>query len=129
MREIKINKTKTKIKVSDLFCVSEALDKLIVQQLEYNVNIAHKIYRMICHINDTLSYVLSRLHLVLGEDVKLNNLPPEKKVLYDAIMNSEIEIEDLPELTMEDVVDSVGAKLTVMDIAALDTVLKKVENN
>ena len=84
---------------------------------------------MIYKVNDALSYILSRLHLVLGDNVKLNNLPPEKNEIYDAIMDSEIEIEGLPELTMEDVVDSVGAKLTVMDIAALDTVLKKVENN
>lgn len=122
-------KNKIKITVSDLFCVSEALDKLIAQQLEYNVNIAYKIYCMIYRINDATTYILSRLRLVLGDDVKLNSLPPEKQELYNAIMNSEIEIDGLPELTMDDVVDSVGAKLTVSDIAVLDSVFKKVEND
>lgn len=122
-------KNKIKITVSDLFCVSEALDKLIAQQLEYNVNVAYKIYSMICRINDATTYILSRLRLVLGDEVRLNKLPPEKQELYNAIMNSEIEVDGLPELTMDDVVDSVGAKLTVADIAVLDSVLKKVEND
>lgn len=118
-----------KLRVYEIFNISEVLDKLIAQQLEYNVNIAYKIYQISLKLNAAQSYVLSRLHMVLGDDANLTELHPQQKILYDAIMNSEIEVEGLPELTMDDVVDSVNAKLSVSDIATLQTILKKVEND
>ena len=118
-----------KLKVYEIFNISEVLDKLIAQQLEYNVNIAYKIYQISLKLNEAQSYVLSRLHMVLGDDANLTELNPQQKILYDAVIQSEVDIEDLPELTMGDVVDSVNAKLSVSDIATRQTILKKVEND
>lgn len=118
-----------RLKVYEIFNISEVLDKLIAQQLEYNVNIAYKIYQISQKLNEVQSYILSRLHMVLGDDANLTELQPQQKILYDAVIQSEVDIEDLPELTIEQVVDSVNAKLSVSDIAILQTILKKVEND
>ena len=118
-----------RLKVYEIFNISEVLDKLIAQQLEYNVNIAYKIYQISQKLNEVQYYILSRLHMVLGDDANLTELQPQQKILYDAVIQSEVDIEDLPELTIEQVVDSVNAKLSVSDIATLQTILKKVEND
>lgn len=116
-----------KTKTYNLFVISEVVDKLVAQQLEYSVGVAYKIYLLSNKLNDTQKYVLSRLHAVFGDDFRIDNLTPQQEEIYGAVMDSDIELVDLPDLTIEEVISSADVKLSVSDMAILQIVLKKVE--
>lgn len=118
---------KITVKVHELYRISDSLNKLISQDVEYPVRIAYKLYRMNEDINERTRYVYERLASVIdSENMTNNSLTEHERAVYDATMNSDIEL--MPFDFEEKLIFSNDkVKLTVEDVTLIKCLFKSDE--
>lgn len=113
------------LKVSELFEINEALSKLLSQDKEYPINIGYDIYRVKKNLDDIESYVVNRLCMVLdNERMSKNELTNEEMLVYDTVMNSDVEIETF-KIEKEKLFDNNNVKLTVKEVGLIDRLFEQ----
>lgn len=93
---------------------NRSLDVLISQQGLYNINIAYKLYKVKKELDDIENYAFERLSSICP-NIDLNNLSDNELLIYNNIINSQIEL-NIPILTEDELLSSDEIKLSVEDI-------------
>lgn len=118
---------KITVKVYELYRISDSLNKLLSQDIEYPVKIAYKLYKMNEDINDRTRYVYERLSNIIDSDnMSKNCLSESERIVYDATMNSEIELTPF-DFDEKLIFNNDKVKLTVEDVSLLKCLFKTDE--
>lgn len=115
---------KITVKVHELYRISDSLNKLLSQDIEYPVRIAYKLYKMNEDINDRTRYVYERLaNFIDSGNMSKNSLTECEKVMYNATMNSDIELTPF-DFDEKVIFDNDKVKLSVEDVSLLKCLFK-----
>lgn len=111
------------VKLYEALAALPAIEKLVGQQVEYPVRIAYRIYKLREELSGIETFLFRRIEALFGGNVDFTCLTEKQREAYQAILNSDIDLDDC-DVDMDDIL--VGdATLTFDDIGVLDVLLKK----
>lgn len=86
--------TKKILTVNEILGLNDALEILFQEHIKYPINIGFKLYQLKKHLNDITEYTVNRI-VELLPDLKKDDceLSDNDKLVYQVILNSEIEID------------------------------------
>lgn len=118
------------LKVFEIFDINKAIENLIKQDLKYNVKVGYEIHKMKKQLDDIERYVVERLCMVIDNDrMRSNNLTNEERLLYNTVMESEMEITPF-NIERDDIFNNENVMLTVKEVADIDQLfIKKTDIN
>lgn len=111
------------VKLYKVLRLLPVIEKLLGQQIEYPVSTAYKIYKLYKEITDIENITFDRMRMLFGEDIDFTKLTESQKSVYQALLDSDMDIDDI-DISADDLVSG-NAKLTVNDIETIDFFLKK----
>lgn len=85
--------TKT-LTVDQILKLNDAVDELFNQHIKYQINVAYRLYQLKKELNEITNYIIERIVTVIPKINEENvELSEEENIIYQSILNSEIEID------------------------------------
>lgn len=107
------------LKIFQIIKANGALENLVNQEILYPINVAYRLHRQKEVLDNIESYVFNRINTVFnGEDISEAIKNENKALIYDTIMDSDIEVETFG-LSMDEIVYNNEVKTTINDINSL----------
>lgn len=114
-----------KVKACDIYAIDQSLYKLVEQQVKLPLNIGYAVYKMYKQVSDIAEYIAERLSFVIDEQrMKLNQLSEEETAIYNAVMESEIDISPF-EISREELFGNKEVELNLSEIANIDELFRE----
>lgn len=110
-------------KVYQIIKANIVFDKLIKQQIGFEINVAYRIYKLKKELDEIEEFVMDRLTMLLGDGYDLENLDNNEKILYEALMMDEMKI-NVYELNINDIINVDGVKLQVDEMEKIAVLLE-----
>ena len=114
------------LKVYEILDIKSAMDSLIENNEKFPMKIGYKICKIERELCEMEDYIFERLFKVIDEEkIRLASMSEEEMVIYQAVMESEMDI-DLFGMDKEELFNNNDIKITVDEISAL---MKLFEEN
>lgn len=110
--------------VYDIIKCNTVLYKLYEQQILFPLNVAHKIYKLKEELGEIENLMFERWNILFGENYEIANFDDEQIQIYNATLQTEVEI-GVPDISLEEIVKS-EAKLTLQDFETLNLFFKNM---
>ena len=112
------------MKASKVFILDSIFYKLDEQQTKFPLNVGYAVYKMGKQISEAAEYLSNRLFSVIDQDrMRLGNLTDEEQLIYNAVMDSEINIEPFA-ISRKELFDNKDVELTLSEIADIDELFR-----
>lgn len=112
--------------IYEVFKINRVLEKLINQQLDYQINVAYKLSKLKQQLDEIESYAFERFMLMFPQ-ADIGNLNENESEVYKAILSSNVEIDNF-NLTENEVFLNDSVKLTIEDVTIIRLLFEKREN-
>jgi hypothetical protein len=112
---------KKTIKLGYIFKLSQIIDKINSQQINISAKTAFELYKLRNELYRIEDFILDRIDMACGGSVDLNNMSDSQKIVYDSVMNSDMEI-DIPSIDKNEIILNKNIKLEINDMEILDMV-------
>lgn len=91
-KEIK-EKKKVTMKASSVFMLDKVFYELEEQKTKFPLNIGYAVYKMGKQVSGAAEYISNRLFSVIdSERMRMGTMTDEEQIIYNAVMESEIDI-------------------------------------
>lgn len=91
-KEIK-EKKKVTMKASSVFMLDKVFYELEEQKTKFPLNIGYAVYKMGKQVSEAAEYISNRLFSVIdSERMRMGTMTDEEQIIYNAVMESEIDI-------------------------------------
>lgn len=114
-----------KVKACDVYGIDKALYNLVEQQVKLPLNIGYAVYKMYKQVSDAAEYIAERLTCVIDEErMRLNQLTEDESAIYNAVMQSEIDIVPFS-ISREELFGNKEVELSLSEIANIDELFRE----
>ena len=108
------------MKASNVFMLDNIFYRLEEQQTKFPLNVGYAVHKMAKQVSEAAEYVSNRLFAVIdSERMRLGNMTDEEQIIYNAVMDSEIDIQPFT-ITKEELFDNKEVALTLKEIESVD---------
>lgn len=91
-KEIK-EKKKVTMKASKIFMLDKVFYELEEQKTKFPLNVGYAVYKMGKQVSEAAEYISNRLFSVIdSERMRMGTMTDEEQIIYNAVMESEIDI-------------------------------------
>ena len=104
--------------IYDIMLMNTILYKLYSQQINYNINIAYKIFKLKTELDEIEHLMIERWKILFGENYKIESFNEDEILLYNTTLQVQVDI-DLYDLTINDITNSNQVKLPINDISTI----------
>lgn len=111
--------------IFEILKFNTVLHKLYEQRIDFTINIAYKIHKLIEELNEIETLIFERWEILFGQDYDINNFNEEQIELYNLTLKSEIEI-NFYGLKPEDIFENKKAMLSIQDIEVINDFFKTI---
>lgn len=111
------------IKIKDAFKLNSVIYKIIKQQVNISASNAFSLYKLHKNLNEIENFVFERISLIYGDNFDFYNMSDEQKVVYDAVMNSDITL-DVPNINVDELTNNDKLQMKIEDFEILDFIFK-----
>lgn len=106
-----------KIHVYKILKVNRTIETLLEQHISYPINVGYKIFQLKKELDNIEKYIIERLSM-LCPNFFTNDMTEEEKIIYETILSSEIELNNI-NITIEEITNNNEVKTTLEDIENL----------
>ena len=110
---------KKTVKLGYIFKLSQVIDKINRQQINLTAKTAFELYTLRNELYRIEDFILDRIDMAFGGSVELNNMTDGQRMIYDSVMNSDMEIE-FPSIDKDEIILNENIKLGINDMEIHD---------
>lgn len=115
--------TKT-FEIYKLIEASRSLDKLIQQDLNYNIQVSYNLIKTKREIETAIDYVMERFAMLCGQDVDFDNLDEGQKNMLNALLSQSVDIE-IPNIAIDQLINTENVNATPSDVDNIMYIFEK----
>lgn len=109
-----------KLKAEKVFALDKAFYDLNEQNHKFPLNVGYEVYKMAKQMSEVADFLSMRLFAVIdSERMGLNQLTDEERVIYNAVMQSEVYIDPF-NVSKEEFFSNSDAEMTLRGIGYID---------
>lgn len=105
---------------------NRSLEKLMGQDLKYDIKTSYKLVRTKREIDEVVDYVMGRFSMLCDGDVDVENMTDNQRVIMNSLLYQPVEI-DIPEIDVDDIVGNDEVKASPSDVENILFLFEKSE--